>query len=156
MVVLKLQQLSPVDMYSNQDILRERLAEAKWCPNLVEKIYRRADSSVGSLYYLGRMGNLDKENHDGCTATACTHAVVDEETYEQSRAAGCDRANCQDLIVEDFNLQSHDRPISRLLRSVKLPLVSVDQTKNPPCIKVESYDAKLATPFVAISHVWAQ
>lgn len=127
--------------------ISSRMMEAGWCPSDIERAKDKFISTQ-TLYFLSRMSkNEIHRNHLTCTKSLCSSFQINLATYEtkhRQACYGCPNAgpNIDDVVT--------------LLRSGELPLLQITQTNGDlTSLKVEVVAFTPETPFVSISHVWA-
>lgn len=124
-----------------------RMIEAGWCPSEIESAKDKFISTQ-FLYFLSRMRkNEIRREHLTCTTSLCSSFQLDLATYQtKHRQPGC---RC-------LNVTPNMDDVMALLRNRKLPLLRIMQTEgNLESLEVEVVAYTLETPYVAISHVWA-
>lgn len=124
-----------------------RMLEAGWCPSDIERAKDKFISTQ-SLYFLSRMRkNEIPRNHLTCTMSLCSSFQLDSATYQTKHRQPYCRCPDATPVIND---------VVALLRSQKLPLLRIrrtDEDLESLIVEVVAYTPE--TPYVAISHVWA-
>lgn len=124
-----------------------RMLEGGWCPSEIERAKDKFRSTQ-SLFFLSRMRkNEIRREHLTCTTSLCSSFQLDLATYQTKHRRSC-------CMCPDKSPNMND--VVALLRSRKLPLLKITQIGGDlESLKVEVIAYTPETPYVAISHVWA-
>ena len=119
----------------------------KWCPNVIARLTAEGWLSLMGLYYCLHLPCPQSTiNHEHCSAELCTALTINPHLYETAHTLqGC---ACSMLALEV-------QEIGRILKKGKLPLIEIDPHCDLSAIRLRLRDDDAQTPFVAISHVWA-
>jgi hypothetical protein len=119
---------------------RTHMTSLGWCPSDIALIHEVFDNT--SLWFASMIRRDGQGlDHSGCSAKECLARQVVEGTYEtQHREHGC---HCLDVAVDVDEIR-------RIIRRGRIPRILIDYDGNECRLKVTE-----ATPYVAISHVWA-
>lgn len=124
-----------------------RMLEAGWCPSEIERAKHKF-TFTQTFYFLSRMRkNEIRRNHLTCTTSLCSSFQLDLAKYQTKHRQPCCR--CPDAApnIDD---------VVTLLRSGKLPLLQITQANGDlESLRVEVVAFTPETPYVSISHVWA-
>jgi Heterokaryon incompatibility protein (HET) len=126
-----------------EELLRERMKDAGWCPNQIAG-FPSMDASFA--YYLGMLAPIKKRTHNGCFANFCAHTQLDGG-YTMRHASNCDGQNCDTFDVDLRNLET-------IIEKQDLPVVQVEKQQDGSIsIRVAHRDP--SKNYIAISHVWS-
>lgn len=134
------------NLFFNEDILQQMLS-AGWCPS---EIARAKDKFVclQSLAFLSRMNRSEiPRDHSVCTSSLCSAYQITTTTYQpKHRHSHCRCDEAAPNIKEIYNA----------LQKGELPLLELTQTNGTlESLNIEVVTYTPETPYVAISHVWA-
>lgn len=134
------------NLFFNEDILQQMLS-AGWCPS---EIARAKDKFVclQSLAFLSRMNRSEiPRDHSDCTSRLCSAYQITATTYQPKHR----QSHCK-CIEAAPNIQD----ICNALQKGELPLLKISQTNGTlESLNIEVVTYTPETPYVAISHVWA-
>ncbi|MBA7489575.1 hypothetical protein ES702_00109 [subsurface metagenome] len=112
-----------------------------WCPHRLTHVDREGNDSIGRLWYLANIQPpLHDRDHSACSTEVCRHLQINSKTYLTAHSS--DDCGCP------FGSSDSQR-LAEIVGADEIPLV---------CFKngsVQILQASAETPFVAISHVWA-
>ncbi|OCH91057.1 hypothetical protein OBBRIDRAFT_887228 [Obba rivulosa] len=154
---LKLQMLSARPMHWNfiamaSPAYDEAMAAEGWCPFTINML----KTKVCVLGYASTCtpfirDGAGRECHKGCSAVACQVNSIDTAAYSNSHfALTCAGERCvRSKPPLDVVMETLDRN--------QIPIVQIDTTgsRADEGLKITCSSASLGTPYVAISHVWA-
>ncbi|CAD6578955.1 MAG: hypothetical protein ASARMPREDX12_009029 [Alectoria sarmentosa] len=137
------------DFYTEE--MKVAMIAAGWCPN---DIKRMTDKFLTTqlLYFFSKMKKLPGiANHRDCTESVCRTHSVSLSQHRTRHCETCANENKCEYVSIDY------RPVVDILRSGALPLLRITSKQNNPSkVAVQlSSSGTDATPYVAISHVWA-
>ena len=116
-----------------------RLQQRGWCPVIISRFQQTMPSSVLAYFDASQLENLAK-GHESCSNTTCSRNNVDTDTYQQQHSIeGCSCVKVSPRFQE----------VTTAIRNEQIPVISLLNTE-----KLATTIAK-DTPYVAISHVWA-
>lgn len=135
-----------VNLFFTEDICQQMLS-AGWCPS---EISRAKDKFVclHSLVFLSRMNRSEiPRDHSVCTSRLCSAFQIIATTYQpKHRQSHC---KCNELAP-------NIKDIYNALQKGELPLLKLTQTNGTlESLNIEVVTYTPETPYVAISHVWA-
>lgn len=144
-------------------IFEQKMKDSGYCPYVTARI-EQICQPASCRHFISNMRPDNSTNHTNCCKNMCRNLMLHEESYMRRHIFGCDMRICQDICVEDFQIQAeNDRPVSKILCAGEIPAVTVDHSAIPPKIHVhsiarqwESGQNTLTTRYVAISHVWSE
>lgn len=133
-------------LFFNEDIC-EQMLSAGWCPS---EIARAKDKFVclQSLVFLSRMNRSEiTRDHSVCTSRRCSAFQIIANTYQpKHRQSHCKCNEASPNIKDIYNA----------LQKGELPLLKLTQTNGSlESLNIEVVTYTPETPYVAISHVWA-
>lgn len=118
-----------------------------WCPSIVDYLF--GTTSVSALEYAAQCGPIeDGRRHGECTKSSCESYTVDPDTYVPRHVVGCEAAKDSCPLVGPLL-----EDVKRLVLANEVPVVEV--LEKPNGIVALQVRSSSETPFVAISHVWA-
>ncbi|KAG0651411.1 hypothetical protein D0Z07_1659 [Hyphodiscus hymeniophilus] len=132
------------DGYLNEESKKSMMHHG-WCPSDIARAEAKF-LSIQAMHVIRMLDkSLPKRDHSQCTDVACNIYQIDMNNYNSAHEEpGC---LCKDLVIQpqrlDEILQKEDR----------VPLLCV--TGHIHDLKVKLVESGIDTPYVAISHVWA-
>lgn len=134
------------NLFFNEDI-RQQMLSAGWCPS---EIARAKDKFVclQSLTFLSRMNRSEiPRDHSVCTTSLCSAFQIVATTYQPKHKQP--HCKCKEAAP-------NTKDIYNTLQRGELPLLKLTQTNgNLESLNIEVVTYTPETPYVAISHVWA-
>ena len=116
-----------------------RLQQRGWCPVIISRFQQTMPSSVLAYFDASQLENPAK-GHGSCSNTTCRRNNVDTDTYQHQHALeGCSCPKVFPLFQE----------VTTAIRKEQIPVISISTTEE--LVTSIARD----TPYVAISHVWA-
>ena len=116
-----------------------RLQQRGWCPVIISRFQQTMTSSVLAYFDASQLENPAK-GHGSCSNTTCHRNNVDIDTYQQQHSLeGCSCLKVSPLFQE----------VTTAIREKQIPVISISNAE-----KLATSIAR-DTPYVAISHVWA-
>jgi len=128
--------------------LHDRMLQAGWCISTTTMLHNMLDNTglfIASRLRFSHMSN--RQSHTACTARQCYANHVDEKTYETKHTPNC--KGCAHIPVDVMKVVS-------ILRQGQIPLVVITSGSSNSTDSNLSLDVTTSSPYVAISHVWAQ
>jgi hypothetical protein len=116
-----------------------------WCKSDVFMLKQRV-SSLG-IYFSNSLGpRLDNRDHSSCTNTICARLQNDEIQYETQHI---------ELECKCKHLHIDSQLLSSIIQKEAVPLVMFSSDAGRGVSEINIVESNWNTPFVAISHVWA-
>ena len=116
-----------------------RLQQRGWCPVIISRFQQTMPSSVLAYFDASQLENPAK-GHGSCSDTTCRRNNVDTDTYQQQHSVeGCSCLKVSPVFQE----------VTTAIRKEQIPVISISNGE-----KLATSIAR-DTPYVAISHVWA-
>ncbi|CAF9933336.1 MAG: hypothetical protein ALECFALPRED_005566 [Alectoria fallacina] len=131
--------------------MKAAMVAAGWCPNDIKRVTDKF-LTTQLLYFFSKMKKPPGiANHRDCTENVCRTHSLGLSQHRTRHCETCTNENkCEDISI-DY------RHVVDILRSGALPFLRITSKKNEPSkVTVQlSSSGTDATPYVAISHVWA-
>ena len=126
-------------------LVEKRMLDQGWCPSEIEKI-RSTFQGLNTMHYTSRLRREERQDHSGCSVTACSAFQIDMKMYEPRHASvGC---KCGSIEVDAAQ-------VTRILRSTEsFPVIRVEFPTADDAdmtLFVEEYQPGVS--YVALSHV---
>ena len=135
------------------EAMRVQMLSAGWCPSDVQRSIERF-SRGQTLYFVSRMSrfSLIERKHELCTPSRCLCFQFAPGAYNRRhREPGCE---CADLSEIARNALVRD--VLGALEFEALPLLQIKKSNaGLDSLSVEVIKSSVKTPYIAISHVWA-
>lgn len=135
------------------EAMRTQMLSTGWCPSDIQRSIERF-SRGQTLYFVSRMSrfSLIERKHELCTPSRCLYFQSDPGTYHRRhREPGCE---CEDLSATAKDALVRD--VLGALESEALPLLQIKKSNaGLDSLSVEVIESSVKTPYIAISHVWA-
>jgi hypothetical protein len=128
--------------------VRKRMIENRWCPSAIEETIAKFNG-LGTLNLIGKMERGGpKRDHEMCTVRRCVNYQISNSTYKLSHAEeGC--------TCSTFEVDSQALTAVLMTDEFSLPLLKVIPGDDLQDLRIEIVPSSPNTPFVALSHVWA-
>ncbi|GAP91721.2 putative het domain protein [Rosellinia necatrix] len=135
-----------------QVITKEMVADG-WCPSVVE--YLVSTFSVSSLEYVRSQGPAGETgiSHGDCSPTACAQYRINEETYAPKHASSCRWLTAPRGVSCEYSKPPLEE-VKQLVLENEIPVITVVDGSCDGSARLQIHRAS-NTPYVAISHVWA-
>lgn len=124
-----------------------RMAAAGWCPSEISMVSESFSSA--SAYYASQLRRPSRAvplDHSRCSNGVCVARQVDEDTYRT-------RHSTEDCRCELLGPPTHE--IVSMIRSGRIPLLSIASTETSPYLKVNVESLRPGERYIAFSHVWS-
>ncbi len=116
-----------------------------WCPSQ-RKINAKETSYLQTLHFLALLGQPESDElHRRCSNDRCLAYHSDLPTYQTKHVTNCD--------CEHYSIDSNR--MIEILESGSLPLLRIQKGHTLKELSVELVPAKSTSPYIALSHVWA-
>ena len=141
-----LQNLYPIPVNLSSPIISDEFVRKGWCPHTINHILLTEDSpSVFAYASLFREHpTFITKNHQNCTAELCAVSNVNTATYIPKHVT----KDCEcDYLKPDME------KVTEALESGRIPLIGLNESDGEIITLTKQWED--STPYVAISHVWA-
>ncbi|TVY64226.1 hypothetical protein LSUE1_G007607, partial [Lachnellula suecica] len=124
---------------------RAEMREHGWCPSDIVRVQAKYNS-IQTLYIMQMLDKSRPErDHSRCTEKSCSSYQINMGDYQRKHQHG--DCTCEELVVNDGDLTGI------LLKDGKYPMLRFKGDMRN--LDYEIVESSPNTPYVAISHVWA-
>jgi hypothetical protein len=127
--------------------VQNRMRMSGWCPSAIENLEVRY-TGLQTLHLLSKMDkSMPIKDHSRCTTDVCANYQIDPSSYESAHYG--DGCRCAKLEINSSLISES------LMKGDSIPLLKIIPGDDLGKLRIGIVESSSDTPYVALSHVWA-